>query len=49
MDAVTVILLILAFVCFALAAFNVTARVNLTAAGLALWILTVLIPALASL
>jgi hypothetical protein len=49
MDAVTVILLILGFVCFALAAANVTARINLVALGLALWILTLLIPALASL
>jgi hypothetical protein len=49
MQAVTVILLILAFVCFALAAFNVSARINLVGLGLALWILTVLIPALASL
>ncbi|MFI7707617.1 hypothetical protein [Nonomuraea sp. NPDC049480] len=49
LDAIIVILLILGFVAFALAAFNVTARVNLTALGLALWILTVLIPALASL
>ncbi|MGI5288042.1 hypothetical protein ACQEVF_32520 [Nonomuraea polychroma] len=49
LDAVVLILLILAFVAFALAAFNVTARVNLVALGLALWVLTVLIPALASL
>ena len=37
-------LLILAFICLALAAFQVTSpRVNLVALGLALWVLTLLI------
>ncbi|MEV0993431.1 hypothetical protein [Nonomuraea sp. NPDC050202] len=49
LDAVILILLILGFVAFALATFNVSARINLMALGLVLWILTVLIPALASL
>ena len=35
--------LMLAFICFALAAFQVApARVNLVAAGLALWMLTLI-------
>ena len=37
------VLLLLAFLCFVLAAFNVKSPVNLTAAGLALWVLTLLI------
>jgi hypothetical protein len=49
LDIVIIILLILGFACFALAAFGVTAKVNLTALGLAFWILTVLIPALGGL
>lgn len=40
----TTVLLALAFLCFALAAFGVGARVNLVAVGLALWVLTELIP-----
>lgn len=40
------ILLIIAAVCFALAAFNVAARVNLVAVGLFAWVLTALVPAL---
>lgn len=43
---VIVILLILALVCFVAAAFGVGAKVNLTDVGLALYILTQLIPAL---
>lgn len=43
---ILLILLILAFVCFVLAACNVGSRFNLTAAGLAFWVLTHLIPAL---
>jgi hypothetical protein len=44
MITLTVLLLILAFVCFALAAFGIGAgRVNLIGAGLALWVLTLLI------
>ena len=38
------VLLLLAFVCFVLAAFDVRApRVNLLALGLTLWILTLLV------
>jgi len=36
-------LLLVAFLCFAAATFGVTARVNLTAAGLALWMLSLLL------
>lgn len=39
------ILLLVALVCFVLAAFNVSAPVNLVGLGLAFWVLTVLIPA----
>ena len=43
------ILIALAFVCFILAAFNVPARkVNLTALGLALWALSLLLRPCAS-
>lgn len=41
------ILLVFAFVCFTLAAFDAAAsgrRVNLIALGLAAWVLTVLVP-----
>jgi hypothetical protein len=34
---------LLAFVCFVAAAFGVAARVNLVAAGLALWMLALLV------
>jgi hypothetical protein len=37
--ALTMLLLALALLCFVLAAFGVAARVNLLAAGLALWVL----------
>ena len=39
------VLLIAAFVCFAIDAFNLfsTSRINLTALGLALWVLTALV------
>lgn len=40
---VRLLLLIIAFVCFALDAISVNARINLTALGLALWVLTMLI------
>jgi len=43
MSAVTRLLLVLAFLSFALAAFGVTSRVNLIAAGLALWVLATLL------
>lgn len=44
MHVVILVLLILAAVCFALAAFNIVARVNLVALGLFAWVLTALIP-----
>ena len=44
MITIRLVLLILAFVCFVLAAFNVASpRVALTPAGLALWILSLLV------
>jgi len=44
MLSVHLVLLILAFVFFVLAAFNVTTpRVNLTALGLALWVLSLIV------
>ena len=43
MSLLVLILLILALVCFLAATFNVVARINLVAAGLALWVLSVLI------
>lgn len=39
----TLILLVFAFVLFTIAAFNVPARFNLIAAGLALWVLSILL------
>lgn len=42
----TLILLIIAAACFAAAAVNVAARVNLVALGLLTWVLTALIPLL---
>lgn len=45
MGLLIVLLLLAGAICFALAAFGVAARVNLVAAGLLCWILTVLIPA----
>lgn len=43
---IVIVLLILAAVCFALAAFNVVTRVNLVALGLFAWVCTLIIPAL---
>lgn len=43
MISIHLILLVLAFLCFVLAAFGVPSRVNLTAAGLALWVLSILV------
>lgn len=44
MITLSAILLIIAFICFVLAVFSVAVpRVNLIAAGLALWVLAVLI------
>jgi len=48
-DVLMVLLLAAAAVCFGLAAFGVASRVNLVAAGLLLWVLTALVPALAAL
>ena len=42
----TLILLLIAAICFGLAAFNVPVRVNLVALGLLAWVLTLLVPAL---
>ena len=42
----TLILLIIAAVCFAAAAVNVAARVNLVALGLLAWVLTAILPRL---
>jgi hypothetical protein len=43
MTQVHFLLLVLAFVCFALASAGVTARINLIPLGLALWILTLIV------
>lgn len=43
MVSLTLILLVLAFICFVLAALGVGGRVNLVAAGLAFWVLTLLL------
>ena len=48
MEAIFLVLLIVAAVCFALAAFNTAARVNLVALGLFAWILIPLIKAIQS-
>lgn len=45
----TTLLLLIAFVCFVLAAFGVASRINLMAAGLAAWVLVQLLPALLAL
>lgn len=41
------ILLVVALVCFLLAAFGIAARVNLLALGLSAWVLAELIPRIA--
>ena len=46
MNALDVVLLVIAAVCFALAAFGVSARINLVALGLFAWVLDVLLHAL---
>lgn len=43
MVGVHTIIMVLAFVCFSCAAFNVSSRVNLIGAGLALWTLSLLV------
>ena len=45
-ETFVIIMLILGFVCFAAATLGVASRFNLIAAGLAFWILSVLVPAL---
>lgn len=49
MNLIILILLILAFVCFILAACKVPSRFDLTATGLALFVLTYLLPAISRL
>jgi len=44
MVTIEIILLVAAFVLFVLAAVGVSSRINLTAAGLACWVLTALLP-----
>lgn len=46
MHILILILLLVAAVCFGLATFGVATRINLVAAGLFSWVLTVLIPVL---
>ena len=43
MAGLHLVLLVLAFVCFALATAGVSARINLIPLGLALWILTLIV------
>jgi hypothetical protein len=45
LESLHMVLLIVAAICFGLAAANLPARINLTALGLLFWILTVLVPA----
>lgn len=40
---IATILMLLAFLCFVLSAFGVTARVSLQSVGLALWVLALII------
>jgi hypothetical protein len=47
MEAIIFLLLVFGTVCFGLATFGVGGRINLVAAGLCCWILTVLLPVLA--
>lgn len=42
----TLILLVIAALCFAAATFNVAARINLVAAGLLAWVATAILPRL---
>ncbi len=43
-----IVLLVIGALCFGAAAANLPARVNLVAAGLLAWLLTVLVPAVAA-
>ena len=45
MITLRLILLVLALLCFCFAAAGVQSRVNLIAAGLALWVLSLILPA----
>ncbi len=45
MSPVQPILLVLALICFVLSAIGISSRFNLTAVGLAFWVLDLLIPA----
>ncbi len=44
--SLSVLLLACAFICFMLAAAGVPSRINLTALGLMLWVLTILLGAI---
>jgi len=46
MHTVTLVLLVIAFVLFVLSALNSPIRINLVAAGLACWVLTLILPSL---
>ena len=43
MSLLILLFLVLALVCFVAAAFNIAARINLIALGLAFWVLSVII------
>jgi hypothetical protein len=43
MITITLVLLICAFICFILAAFGVSSKINLVALGLGFWVLTAII------
>lgn len=42
METIRLVFLVLAFVCFLLATFNVPSKINLVAAGLCCWIATII-------
>lgn len=46
MELLILLLLVAGAACFGLAAFGVSARINLVAMGLLCWIVTVIVPAL---
>jgi len=43
MGIITLVLLVIAFLCFVAAAFNATAKVNLIGIGLAAWVFTLIL------
>jgi len=43
MGIITLVLLVIAFLCFVAAAFNATARVNLIGIGLAAWVFSMIL------